>query len=78
MCHSHWSFRPLFISNFSGNRGVTREGKRSERENSLMDLPVELVESIIHAFDLSGYSVINSLSSEWPIVASEDLDIEVD
>jgi len=42
-----------------------------------MDLSVELVESIIHAFDLSRYSVINSLSSEWPIVASEDLDIEV-
>ena len=75
MCHSHWSFRPLFISNFWGT-GVN-PGKRGIGD-SLVDLSMELVESIVHSFDLSRYSVINSLSSEWPVVTGENLDIEVD
>jgi len=39
---------------------------------------MELVESIVHPLDLSGYSEINRLPSEWPIVAGENLDIEID
>lgn len=78
MCHNHCSFRPLLISSLSGKGPETREGERQERVNSLVDLSVELVESIVHSLNLGWYSVINSLSSEWPIVASENLDVEVD
>ena len=51
---------------------------RRERVNSLVDLSMELVESIVHSLNLGWYSVINSLASEWPVVASENLDVEVD
>jgi hypothetical protein len=52
-------------------------GKRGIGD-SLVDLSMEFVESIVHSFNLGWYSVINSLSSEWPIVTGENLDIEVD
>ena len=61
-----------------GKGSETREGGSEERVNSLVDLSVELVESIVHSLNLSWYSVINSLTSEWPIVAGKNLDIEVD
>jgi hypothetical protein len=78
MCHNHCSFRPLLISSLSGKGPETREGERQERVNSLVDLSVELVESIVHSLNLGWYSVINSLSPEWPIVTGENLDIEID
>lgn len=49
-----------------------------DEESSLVNLPVELAEAIIHSLYLSWNSVINSLSAKGPVVASENLDIEVD
>ena len=78
MCHSHCSFRPLLISNIPSNGVLLVKGGSIESVDSLMNLAVELVESIVHSFNLSWYSVINSLSTERPVVGSKNLDIEVD
>jgi hypothetical protein len=43
----------------------------------LVNFTVELVESVVCTLDLGGDGIIDSLPSEWPVVAGKNLDVEI-